>query len=93
LIGGNICGLVLPMECAEPTIAVGGVDGRRRLGNVVGGEIDDECILLICDETRKWKLWMSWRLLSPMLSQSNYCNNERRHVSLSCDSKAMRVKH
>jgi hypothetical protein len=53
LIGGNICGLVLPMECAEPTIAVGGVDGRRRLGNVVGGEIDDECILLICDETRK----------------------------------------
>jgi hypothetical protein len=31
-------------------------------------------------------------LLSPMLSQNNYCNNERRHVSLSCDSKAMRVK-
>jgi hypothetical protein len=69
-----------------------GVDGRRTLGNVVDGEIHDECILLACDKTRKWKLWMLWRLLSPMLGRNSYCSNERPHVSLSCDAKIVRVK-
>jgi hypothetical protein len=51
---------------------------------VVGGGNDDDCILLVYDETCEWKLETLWRLSSSMLGRNTYCDNQRVDEMLVC---------